>query len=362
MKYEIDFLGITEKTCDADAISFRFFDERLERYVVGVYDGGTKIYGEALTEHLKKYYFVNTSNPVIDFVICSHPDQDHSSGLSIILENFKVNALYVNIPWLYVDDIFDNVNDGRITKESLIKRMKEAYQYIAELETIANRKGIEIYESFQGSKVWHNITILSPSKEFYLKLLVESNKTPLVSNSVCGNRLFDKALKYAKAIYESWTKELLREEVKTSAENESSIVIYGDMQTESLLLVGDAGIRSLRDVINYAQQNCYDLSKIKVYQIPHHGGRHNVSPSILNDLIGNVVANGATINKVAFVSVGIDSDHPRKMVTNAYIRRGVNVFVVRGQIQNHRVGLPNREGWISAVPSQFNDNVEEWND
>ena len=42
---------------------------------------------------------------------------------------------------------------------------------------------------------------------------------------------------------------------------------------------------------------------MKFLQIPHHGGRHNVSPSILDRLIGEIVDEDETIGKTAFVSV-----------------------------------------------------------
>lgn len=76
MKYEMDFIGIQEKTKDADAICFRYYDEALGRYVVCVYDGGLEAYGTPLKNHLNEYYFNDLNDeeqPRIDYVICSHP-------------------------------------------------------------------------------------------------------------------------------------------------------------------------------------------------------------------------------------------------------------------------------------------------
>lgn len=114
MAYEIDFIGINEESKDADAIAFRWKDEK-GNYKIGIYDGGIQTYGEELQKHLNQYYFdKNKENKIIDFVICSHSDLDHASGLKNILNNFKVKALYMNRPWLYVDDVFDKISDGRI--------------------------------------------------------------------------------------------------------------------------------------------------------------------------------------------------------------------------------------------------------
>lgn len=360
MKYEIDFLGVNEETCDTDAICFRFFSEEEQRYIVGVYDGGTQKYGEALVSHLNNYYFQSEENPAIDFVICSHTDQDHASGLSILLDNFNVGALIMNRPWLYIDDIFDKVTDGRITKDSLEKRLKDAYPYIRALEDKADENNVSIYEGFQGMTIYKLLTILSPTKEFYLDLLVETNKVPLAEKTTMPDSFLKRIVYSVKMILESWTNELLRENVSTSPENEASIVIYGDMQDETFLLTGDSGIRALDQSINYASGVGIDVQQIKIHQIPHHGGRHNVSPSVLDALLGNRIVEYSTPTKFAFVSVGKGTDHPKRMVTNAYIRRGAEVFEARNNTICHQRGMPVRNGWDTVVPMSFSEEVEEW--
>ena len=72
-----------------------------------------------MVEHLNEYYFSDSTDKVIDCVICSHSDLDHASGLKRILEEFEVKKLYMNRPWLYIDDVWDSVSDGRITRKSL---------------------------------------------------------------------------------------------------------------------------------------------------------------------------------------------------------------------------------------------------
>ena len=53
-----------------------------------------------------------------------------------------------------------------------------------------------------------------------------------------------------------------------------------------------------------------------------------MSPSLLNRLLGPIVADGERTKRMAIVSVGKNSDHPRKMVVNAFLRRGVPVYEV----------------------------------
>jgi hypothetical protein len=268
MNYEIDFIGIPEETGDADAICFRYYDDKYGRYRVFVYDGSIQKYGEALKKHLNTYYFPNERNPVIDAVICSHPDQDHASGLSVILENFTVKCLYMNRPWLYIDEIFEYVDDGRITKQSLEQRLHEAYPYVDALERLANEKDISIKTAFQGSQITDNLYIFSPSKDFFLEKLVVSQKTPLKEDSNGLSVMFSHIRKSIQAAFETWTHELLREDIETSAENEMSVVLLGDMEQESFLLTGDAGIEGLKKTL-LTQILCIGILK-KFHFIKYH--------------------------------------------------------------------------------------------
>lgn len=363
MAYEIDFIGVgSESKKDADAISLRWKDMS-GNYKVAVYDGGLRAHGQKMEEHLNQYYFEGDGEKIIDCVICSHSDLDHASGLKNILEKFTVNALYMNRPWLYIEDIWDSVNDGRITKDSLTRRLKEEYTYICDLENIATEKNIPIYEAFQGTIIENKLQILSPSKDFYLQLLIESNKTPLTESNSSASfiKLAQTLFQYVKNLIETWSVEKLREDVSTSAENEMSVVILGEMDEENFLLTGDAGIRALDSAITYSDEIGKSiLDTVKFIQVPHHGGRHNVSPSILDRLVGEIVEEGVSTNKTAFVSAAKDSDHPLQMVVNAFVRRGVKVYKPKGAIIRHSKNMPDRCGWVTSKKLEFDEKVEDW--
>ena len=143
MAYEIDFVGVKADKCtkDADAICLRWkVGEKIDGtpiYKIGVVDGGFEAHGNEMVTHMNRYYFndrecaKSEAEKVIDFIVITHPDQDHTLGVKRILENFKINKIYMNRPWKYIDDLFDKVDDGRITKESLKKRLREKYKTIA---------------------------------------------------------------------------------------------------------------------------------------------------------------------------------------------------------------------------------------
>lgn len=376
MAYEIDFISVgSEVKQDADAFCFRWADgcdkDGNPLYKIGVFDGGFEAHGKAMVRHLNKYYFCDVDGKksheekVIDFVFVSHADQDHVSGLKEILEEFSVTALYMNRPWEYVDELYEIVKDGRITLKSLEDRLKTSYANIATLEKIAEEKSIPIYTAFAGDVIAEHLRVLSPSRDFYLTLLAESNKTPQMEN------IFDSAREsirkfsaYLLNIAENWNFETLREGVTTSAENEASVVLLGQMEDETFLLTGDAGLRALSNAMDYAESELGIELKdsVSFYQIPHHGGRHNVSPSILNRMIGDKVKEGSAVAKAAYVSVAKDSDHPLKVVTNAFVRRGVKVYQTNGNIIWHHMNMPNRNEFTKLESIPFASTVEEWND
>jgi beta-lactamase superfamily II metal-dependent hydrolase len=132
------------------------------------------------------------------------------------------------------------------------------------------------------------------------------------------------------------------------------------MIDEKFLLTGDAGIRALNQSIDYANSIDTDIKEVKIHQIPHHGGRHNVSPSVLDSLLGKKIKNDSNSTKTAFVSVGKGTDHPKKMVTNAYMRRGAKVFEARSSTIRHQKGTPDRPGWTTVTPTPFSEEVEDW--
>lgn len=362
MKYEIDFIGIKEHTKDASAVCLRWYSEQAERYIVVVYDGGFKVHGEALVSHLKQFYFTDETDPTIDIAICSHSDDDHATGLAEIFDHFKVANLIVNRPCKFSDELFPLVDDGRKTKNSVEKELKEKYSSIANLEEKAVESGTNICDGFTSinfNGIYSPLRILSPTKEMYLQLIAESSKTPYKAESVSS--VVQKIFATVRKIVEIWSSDALRDDVSTTAENETSIVVLGDMGSEKFLLTGDAGIRALGAAADYAENIGIDLKTVSVHQIPHHGGRHNISTKILNRIVGSIVSEDSEPTKTAFVSIGKDSDHPKGMVTNAYIRRGAKVYEARtSTIRHHKGEMPERKGWTSATKKSFSTEVDDW--
>jgi beta-lactamase superfamily II metal-dependent hydrolase len=360
--YEIDFLPVGSGERSGDAICVRYGSP--SDYKVMIYDGGTKESGEALVKHVREHYGTNH----VDYVVCSHPDADHVSGLSVVLENMTVGELWMHRPWEHSDVIRRYFKDGRITDNSLAERLKEKMAAAYALEELAAAKGTPLHEPFQGAQIgaFH---VTSPDKDWYVHTLIpDFAKSPekkeaaaCADNSIFGT-MFAAAKAMAAGVAESWGIETLREDVSTSAENESSVVLVGEIAEHKMLLTGDAGIEALAATASYVEARGISLpDSLKFIQVPHHGSRNNISPSVLDRLIGSRTYSPISDARItAFVSAASGSEtHPRKVVVNGFLRRGARVIPTKGRSVwlHHNIGTRDR-GPVQSLP--FFEEVESW--
>lgn len=360
--YEIDFLPVGNGS-SGDAIAVRY--GIAPNYKIMVVDGGTKESGITLVNHIQKYYKTNR----VDYVVNTHPDKDHASGLTEVLENLEVGELWIHRPWRYIKNIVQYVDnsqtpflrDKRTTIESIKRRFEEEYyRYARELEKIAEQKDIP-KEPYKGAQIG-DFYVLSPNKEWHLfNLIPNSNKTQEIATED-SKSVWDSMKKILFNIKEKLGAETLRDNGVTSRENESSVILYANFERYrygGILLTGDAGNEALQNAYDYACEREVDIShNLQFIQIPHHGSRRNVSPIILNQIIGEI---GEKDSITAFVSAGKnDEKHPRRVVTNAFIRRGCKVVATQGSTKHHYRNMPEREGWTTAESIPFYDEVESY--
>lgn len=85
---------------------------------------------------------------------------------------------------------------------------------------------------------------------------------------------------------------------------------------------------------------------LNVFQVPHHGSENNVSPSLLDRIIGPL----GSVDSVSAVisSAKASHHHPNPKVTNALLRRGAYVVATEGKTVCAYSGPP-RAGW-TPVP------------
>lgn len=370
MNCEIEFLPVGEASKAGDAIVVRYGE--VDNFKLMVVDGGTEDTGEKLVAHLRKQF---GSDVTLEHVVLTHSDADHASGLREVLREIPVANMWLHIPWLLSAEAIHLFENGNWTEIGLSKAIKDEYSIVAEVVDLAVAARCNIYFPFQGSAIGP-FTVLSPSKATYLHLLPQFSKTPepdqeaiKAVNMWIGKgtsniflKILEKAAtKIQKWVPESWSSERLKDGGVTSASNESSVILYADIGNERrLLLTGDAGVNALRWATNYAKKCGFVLQKFSFVQIPHHGSRRNVGPSVLNELLGPIEPQ-PTNRFAAFVSAPVEDDsHPRKIVLNAFMRRGGKVVATQGQGKVHRGGFPVRPGYITADVISFSTVVEEY--
>lgn len=361
--YEIDFLPVGNGERSGDAITVRWKEG--EAFKVLVYDGGTQESGAAVVSHIQTHY--TTSR--VDYLVSSHPDADHASGLSVVLDEAEVGEVWMHRPWEYSSIIRDYFHDGRITDDSLAERLKSKMTAAHAIEQSALAKNIPIYEPFQGCLIGP-FTVLSPPHDWYVdELIQEFDKSPKpkVATADSTDWIYKIVKEAARAVSgwvaEVWGGESLREDVTTSAENLSSVVLHAVFDGRGILLTGDAGVETLMRAADFATALGHDLPhSIGFVQVPHHGSRNNVSPSTLDRILGaKKPADDGIYSKTAFVSAGKDStSHPRRMVVNAFLRRGAQVIATKGQAKCHYRNMSARAGWVNATPLTFSNQVESW--
>ena len=101
---------------------------------------------------------------------------------------------------------------------------------------------------------------------------------------------------------------------------------------------------------------------LKLVQVPHHGSRRNVGPTVLNRLLGATTATEGERRGQAIVSAPRTNPkhkHPSKKVVNAFHRRGYPVSSTQDGGKCYRsANAPQRDGWSTAETLPFFDQVE----
>lgn len=363
MAYEIDFLAVGENGKSGDAITLRFGDleKAGDQQAVVVIDGGFCDTGKLLLDHIGTYY----KTKVIDLVICTHPDGDHSGGLKYVLENAHVGQLWMHQAWKHTQGIAELFKDGRVSDQSVREELRKSLDDAMELERIATRRQIPIVEPFAGvttSGFGTTIRILGPSQQYYESLIPGFRCTPesLKPQGVIA-KAAEGVIELVAKIAETWDFETLKDNGETSPENNSSAVVLVTCGEDNLLFTGDAGIPALELAADQLASLGFLPSQLKFMQVPHHGSQRNVGPKLLDRLLGGRQDSEIHL-RTAFVSAAKDGKpkHPSKRVLNAFRRRGAWVHGTdEGESKRFPgPGAPSRN-WKPSTPHPFYSEVED---
>ncbi|WP_461195465.1 ComEC/Rec2 family competence protein [Bradyrhizobium sp. UFLA06-06] len=322
-------------------------------------DGGFQATGDAVVKHIKTFYGGPT---FIDHVVATHNDGDHAVGLRAVLEHFSVGALWMLRPWAYAEELLPRFKNYT-NVDNLRRSLRSSYSNLAALEDIAIKKGVPIYEPFQGAVIGA-FRVMAPTRTRFLDLVVESDKTPVALDerilSSVGRAFADAAKTVAALVKAAWGAEYFPGG-ETSNETEMSVVQYAYLSGNKILLTGDTGRAGLREVIDYASLAGLNLPGIDRFQVPHHGGRHNVNTELLDELLGpRLPRQGSAATFTALVSSAkADLDHPRKSVVRAMYHRGASVFTTENCSVRIRGGSASHRSWGAAIPVAYPEEQED---
>ncbi|MEU9570909.1 hypothetical protein AB0D62_13615 [Streptomyces massasporeus] len=358
MGYEIDFLPVGDESSGGDAIALRYgnlYGSRSEQTVI-VIDGGYLKAGEALVEHIRKHY--NTG--IVDLVVSTHPDQDHISGLRVVLEELTVKKLLMHLPWNHSSDMARAKMILSLNARALKTELRDSLQGATDLEEVAKAQGVPIEEPFLD---WTSddgvFRVLGPTEDYYRELLAEIVEPDSEAAARASwETLVHKLL--AGTSHEDLDTETLRENGETSAKNNTSTICLLEVDGRKLLFTGDAGIPALGQALGILEAEGFEPGDLRFVQVPHHGSRRNVSPSILNRLLGP--KGQMTVIGTAFASVpkkNPEHKHPAKKTTNAFCRRGYPVHLTQGVSKWSYFDAPDREGYSTSTPEPLHTSVED---
>lgn len=325
--YEIDFLPVGDGGRSGDAITIRFTKPSGGAGHV-IIDAGFEDDGEALVEHVQRYY--GTSQ--IDLAILTHPDGDHIGGMGVVVRELDVGTL-----WLH--DL------GARGGASL-----DAAEAIDDLMGVASDNGTAVAEPFAGASAFGRaLRILGPTEEYYEELVGEQL---LVSKPVGGARaLLEATRRRADRFLAALPMEIPFDDGDgTSPRNNSCIVTMLEVAGRRFLFTADAGVPALHSAWDYLEGSGLGAEALYFAQIPHHGSRRNASSELLTRLYGGT---GQSASRSALVSVSKNADakHPSPRVVNAYMRRGFNVVQTVGRtICERSDDAPTRPGWGPVDP------------
>lgn len=201
-----------------------------------VYDCGSQGHAERVIEYMQ------TNNYTSIRIVLSHNDSDHFDGIPYLIENTEVTELNTLLLLKYTKELYDKIDDKRLTRDSIARRIKEIYDNIYSLSGT-----VSLGDIFVDKDIVDGINIAAPDKEYVLDAVAKR----------LDNRESD-----------SIDKETIVNAVSTQ--------VAVEFDNNKLLLTGDSSFDSLSEHIQ-------DYSLI---QLPHHG-KLEQAERIFDEMYGN---------------------------------------------------------------------------
>ena len=309
--YEIRFLsvGMGEKNGDAILMRWGHYDDSgaSEDQVVMVVDAGYHDNGKEIVRIVTKEW----KAAKIDLLVNTHPHDDHITGMFDILgdRNIGVGKLVLNVPWRRVGLKPLLVNDELYYLPGAKSKYK--IEDVASIDQKATLTDVKIGPMLSAAGV--ETYVLGPDMTYYAE---QFKKIPSQQQ-------------LTEASMENFTAkdfEKLTDKGDEDYINNTSIIlaiVLKECQGRIILLTGDAGVVAQERAYAYAKVLGLDLTKISVFQIPHHGSVGNSRMCTVNTVSGSSYAfsNGKRYAVVS-VSANPDDAHPNPVLIKVFQTKG----------------------------------------
>jgi beta-lactamase superfamily II metal-dependent hydrolase len=324
--YELDFLAVGDGERSGDAICLRYTPQGTNVPLVGVIDAGFLVNGDQIVDYVESFY----KTTKVDFVLSTHPDEDHINGMGGVVRNLDVGTLLIHRP---AQHGYSN-NTGAKPAE--------------ELTELAEKKGAAVIEPFTGVNGWGgSFLIAGPTVEFYEQMLEEQTETvkPSASKSLAA-RFGAPLLKAARLAVSAFPTERDFDDAGgTNSRNNSSAILSLMVDDRHLIFPGDAGVQALAEALDFLDSQGRTTRYPSVVVLPHHGSRRNLDLKMVDRIFGP--HSDGTFG-YAIASVSAESDNPSPRVANAVGRRGYPVLATKGTGFRLPWNAPARPGWDAA--------------
>ena len=346
MNYHIEMLSVGA----ADAFILYVIDTQGVGHLILI-DAGNYKDGDMLVKHIRMYY----NNPIIDFAIVTHSDDDHYGGFVRMLEKINsedkdaitIKRFWVNDPSLNHIDVKDVKGINR--QQTVNNKARTVYNcgqqnlldMIDSLRIPRSEKFAEIKNDVRGLPIivphdplYTFLYIIGPTRKYYEELIPR----------------FRDELKYKEsdAMYressdveteQSLSPTLDNAVDDSSAHNQSSmIILFKPNDDEKYLFMGDAGREAFEKIPFFHRNIIRDVDWLKV---PHHGSKHNLDSEMIRWIKP----------KVAYISANTTDEYANQCTINALKRAGCSVYSTHKD-HCHFIckQIGKREGYSTATP------------
>lgn len=273
--YEIHFLDVG----DADCIAIWYKQDALSDASVALIDAGNVSDAGKIKKFLKDQF----GTLCIDLAVCTHPDSDHKGGFFELLEDEDVviREFWWKNPARHMsEDDFAKMH----RLDSMVVACERVYNHPTDpsknLLNLAREKVVDgkCYNVKTGRK--HAViplTVLGPTDDYYRVAAVEIVEKFAELKCDTDTSEYDEL----EELTEEDAKSVIDTVKDESPTNKGSLILYfAPTSSMRFLLAGDAAASSLRIVYD-ANKNILTGCILKV---PHHGSKHNLNSSLIDDL------------------------------------------------------------------------------